>query len=106
MSEIGFPKDSLPIVILVPIPIAGRVSRDEPLIMSNHMWYTDLRMTSHLISAQPVQKILSAAGSANIHLLEPLAYLEFVAVLSRATLVLTDSGGVQEEAPAWASRYW
>ena len=36
----------------------------------------------------------------NIHLLEPLPYLEFVALLSRATLVLTDSGGVQEETPS------
>jgi UDP-N-acetylglucosamine 2-epimerase (non-hydrolysing) len=53
----------------------------------------------------PVERILgtmapNAMGSANIHLLEPLAYLEFVAVLSRAMLVLTDSGGVQEEAPS------
>ena len=35
-----------------------------------------------------------------ITLLKPLDYLSFVALLSRATLVLTDSGGVQEEAPA------
>lgn len=36
----------------------------------------------------------------NIHLLEPLAYLPFVALMSRAALILTDSGGVQEEAPS------
>ena len=36
----------------------------------------------------------------NIHLLEPLSYLPFVALLARATLILTDSGGIQEEAPS------
>ena len=36
----------------------------------------------------------------NIHLIEPLGYLPFVALMDRATLVLTDSGGVQEEAPS------
>jgi len=39
---------------------------------------------------------LSAAGS-GVHLLEPLAYLDFLALQSRATLVITDSGGIQEE---------
>jgi UDP-N-acetylglucosamine 2-epimerase (non-hydrolysing) len=40
-------------------------------------------------------------GSApRIHLLEPLDYPDLVAVLKRAKLVLTDSGGLQEEAPA------
>ncbi|NLX97059.1 MAG: UDP-N-acetylglucosamine 2-epimerase (non-hydrolyzing) [Rhodopirellula sp.] len=37
---------------------------------------------------------------ANVHLIEPLGYLPFVALMDRATLVLTDSGGVQEEAPS------
>ena len=36
----------------------------------------------------------------NIHLIEPLGYLPFVAMMDRATVVLTDSGGVQEEAPS------
>lgn len=36
----------------------------------------------------------------NVQLLEPLSYGEFVASMSRAALVMTDSGGVQEEAPA------
>jgi len=35
----------------------------------------------------------------NVRLVEPLGYLDFVATLADATLVLTDSGGVQEEAP-------
>ena len=36
----------------------------------------------------------------NVHLLEPLAYPAFVWLMSRAELILTDSGGIQEEAPA------
>lgn len=36
----------------------------------------------------------------HIFLLEPLNYLDFVLMLDRAAVVLTDSGGVQEEAPA------
>jgi UDP-N-acetylglucosamine 2-epimerase (non-hydrolysing) len=39
-------------------------------------------------------------GKQNIHLLEPVDYRSFAQLLSRAFLVLTDSGGVQEEAPS------
>jgi len=39
-------------------------------------------------------------NTANIHLIDPLDYGSFVWLLRTATLVLTDSGGVQEEAPA------
>jgi UDP-N-acetylglucosamine 2-epimerase len=38
-------------------------------------------------------------GSPRVHLLPPLDYLAFVALLRRAHLVITDSGGIQEEAP-------
>jgi UDP-N-acetylglucosamine 2-epimerase (non-hydrolysing) len=37
-----------------------------------------------------------------IHLVSPLRYSEFVTAMKRATLILSDSGGVQEEAPALA----
>lgn len=40
------------------------------------------------------------AGRANVHLVPPLDYLPFQRLMQRAHLVLTDSGGVQEEAPA------
>lgn len=40
------------------------------------------------------------SGHANIALIEPLDYLNFVAMMEASTLVLTDSGGIQEEAPA------
>jgi UDP-N-acetylglucosamine 2-epimerase (non-hydrolysing) len=47
---------------------------------------------------KPVFNLLS--GQNNIHLIEPLSYLPFVALMNRSTIVLTDSGGVQEEAPS------
>jgi UDP-N-acetylglucosamine 2-epimerase (non-hydrolysing) len=40
------------------------------------------------------------AGRPRIHLLEPLDYPSFVRMMDRAHLILTDSGGIQEEAPA------
>ncbi len=46
---------------------------------------------------QPVRSIL--AGRSNVHLVEPCPYPEFVWLMDRSTLILTDSGGVQEEAP-------
>ena len=47
---------------------------------------------------EPVFHIMS--GFENIHLIEPLSYLPFVALMERSTLILTDSGGIQEEAPS------
>lgn len=38
--------------------------------------------------------------SSNVHLIEPLGYMTFVALMARACIILTDSGGVQEEAPS------
>lgn len=40
------------------------------------------------------------AGIANIHLIEPVDYLPFVHLMQNAYLILTDSGGIQEEAPS------
>jgi UDP-N-acetylglucosamine 2-epimerase (non-hydrolysing) len=48
---------------------------------------------------EPVNRILRPAELANVVLLDPLPYREFVALFRRATVVLSDSGGVQEEAP-------
>ena len=47
---------------------------------------------------QPVREILG--GHPRIHLLDPLDYPEFMQLVARAKLVLTDSGGLQEECPA------
>jgi UDP-N-acetylglucosamine 2-epimerase (non-hydrolysing) len=40
------------------------------------------------------------SNCSNVHLIEPLSYLPFIALMERATVILTDSGGVQEEAPS------
>ena len=48
---------------------------------------------------KPVHEILT--GVNNIFLLEPLDYVPLVHLMKRATLILTDSGGIQEEAPSF-----
>ena len=47
---------------------------------------------------EPVHRLLG--GEPNILLLDPLDYIPFVDLMRRATLILTDSGGIQEEAPS------
>ncbi len=47
---------------------------------------------------EPVNNILS--GVKNIHLIEPLGYEEFVYLMSKSYFIITDSGGIQEEAPS------
>lgn len=47
---------------------------------------------------EPVNRLLK--NSANIFLIEPQEYLSFVYLMTRAHIILTDSGGIQEEAPA------
>jgi UDP-N-acetylglucosamine 2-epimerase len=50
----------------------------------------------------PVGRILRplAERAGNLMIIEPLPYREFVALMKRAHLILTDSGGIQEEAPS------
>jgi UDP-N-acetylglucosamine 2-epimerase len=47
---------------------------------------------------EPVGRLL--ADRPRVHLIEPLDYLPFVYLMNRAALIITDSGGVQEEAPS------
>ena len=47
---------------------------------------------------EPVNRILNDVD--NVHLVEPQQYLPFVYLMSRAHIILTDSGGIQEEAPS------
>lgn len=47
---------------------------------------------------EPVNRILGSAE--NVHLIDPQDYLPFVWLMRRAHIVITDSGGVQEEAPS------
>ncbi|MBL4830771.1 MAG: UDP-N-acetylglucosamine 2-epimerase (non-hydrolyzing) [Aliivibrio sp.] len=47
---------------------------------------------------EPVNRLLSNAS--NVHLIEPQDYLPFVYLMTKAHIILTDSGGIQEEAPS------
>lgn len=47
---------------------------------------------------EPVKRLLGGIG--NVHLIEPQDYLPFVYLMDKSTLILTDSGGIQEEAPS------
>jgi len=47
---------------------------------------------------EPVRRILGEVT--NVHLIDPLDYLPFVYLMKRSHIILTDSGGIQEEAPS------
>ncbi len=47
---------------------------------------------------EPVKRLLGDIS--NIYLIEPVAYLPFVYLMDKSTIILTDSGGIQEEAPS------
>jgi len=47
---------------------------------------------------EPVKRLLK--GFDNIFLIEPLEYLPFIYLMNRSYIILTDSGGIQEEAPS------
>ena len=47
---------------------------------------------------EPVKRILT--GIDNVILIDPLAYQDFIWMMNRAKIIITDSGGVQEEAPS------
>lgn len=52
----------------------------------------------------PVDRIIRTAGLANIFLIEPLDYFPFACLLKDARLVVSDSGGIQEEAVSLGKR--
>lgn len=49
---------------------------------------------------KPIAEVFSGNTPANVHFIEPLEYLPFVYLQKRSYLILTDSGGIQEEAPS------
>jgi UDP-N-acetylglucosamine 2-epimerase (non-hydrolysing) len=61
----------------------------------DHVFVYPVHLNPHV--QEPVNRLLG--GLDNIRLIEPAPYLPFVRLLDRSRLVLTDSGGVQEEAP-------
>ena len=48
---------------------------------------------------RPIQEIFGTTASGNMFFIEPLDYLPFIRLMKASDLVLTDSGGIQEEAP-------
>ena len=48
---------------------------------------------------RPIREVFGENPADNLFFIEPLDYLDFVFLMERATVVLTDSGGIQEEAP-------
>lgn len=74
----------------------GQVAADRP----------DLHLVWPVHPNPRVREQLSAAGldRDNVHLLEPVGYLEMVHLLEECAAVFTDSGGLQEEAPALGKR--
>lgn len=52
---------------------------------------------------EPVGRILQ--GVSNVHLIEPQDYLPFVYLMTRSDVILTDSGGIQEEALRLVSQF-
>lgn len=48
---------------------------------------------------KPIQEVFGKEQLRNMFFIEPLEYLSFVYLMEKSTIVLTDSGGIQEEAP-------
>lgn len=65
--------------------------------------FPDVRVVYPVHLNPQVQKIVYPAlsGNPSVHLLPPLSYSEFMALMIKSTLIVTDSGGVQEEAPSF-----
>lgn len=49
---------------------------------------------------EPITKMFTGLKGENLFFIEPLEYLSFVFLMDKSTVILTDSGGVQEEAPS------
>lgn len=69
-------------------------------ILANNNLNIDIVYPVHLNPnvQKPVKEIL--LDSANIHLIEPLQYESFIYMMKKSYFIITDSGGVQEEAPS------
>jgi UDP-N-acetylglucosamine 2-epimerase (non-hydrolysing) len=81
-----------PTILSVVLNVLGEISRRVPLIFPAHP------RTAKKISDGGLKQLLAAHP--DLRLIEPMGYLEFLALTSQAALILTDSGGLQEEATA------
>jgi UDP-N-acetylglucosamine 2-epimerase (non-hydrolysing) len=101
----GLDSDPRPVLV---VTAHRRESWGEPMaaigaaLASLARYHQDLLIVLPVHPNPRVRNVLlpAVAGLANVLVVEPLAYGEFARLLDRATIVLTDSGGVQEEAPS------
>lgn len=70
--------------------------RDAAIEFKDTLFVYPVHLNPHV--QKPVKNILS--GLPNVLLIEPLEYLEFVYLMDKSYIILTDSGGIQEEAPS------
>lgn len=70
--------------------------RQLAVVFPNVAWVYPVHLNPNV--QEPVNRVLS--GINNVHLLKPQPYPAFVAMMEQCTFALTDSGGVQEEAPS------
>ena len=75
------------------IDLLARKYPDTDFVFPLHL-NPNIRQTAYRIFGQPDQR------PENLFLIEPLSYLAFSKIMSESSIILTDSGGIQEEAPA------
>jgi UDP-N-acetylglucosamine 2-epimerase (non-hydrolysing) len=80
----------------------GQAMQDVCDVVARLMTRGDTEVVFPVHRSPAVREVVipALAGVEGVHLCEPLDYLDFVHVLDSSDLILTDSGGVQEEAPA------
>ena len=61
--------------------------------------YPDIHFVCSASQSKFINQLKMLGKIINIHLIKPLEYVSFVYLLEQSYLVLTDSGGIQEEAP-------
>ncbi|MHB9031263.1 MAG: non-hydrolyzing UDP-N-acetylglucosamine 2-epimerase [Candidatus Latescibacterota bacterium] len=71
------------------VDVLDAVQMDMPVVFPIHP-----RTSAHIVSQGLATRI---AAMKNLHLFEPVGYLEFLKLMANARIVLTDSGGIQEE---------
>lgn len=66
-------------------------------LYQGHHWVFPVHLNPHV--REPVMRILG--GIRNLSLIDPIDYVDSLRLISRSTLIISDSGGIQEEAPSF-----
>ena len=91
------PQEADAFFIVVPTPFKGNHEPDTSFVEAATMMVLPLLKEGDLYVIESTSPVVGEAG--NMFFIEPLEYLSFVYLMEKSTLVLTDSGGIQEEAP-------